>query len=659
MPFRSIGIDIGHRTVRAVALERTRSGWKIAASASVPRCDSAGQPRPVGAVVGEIDNLVGLGRAPVTVADSAHSILVRFVATIPMPADRLAKLLRLELSQHADQTGEMAGDSFAVPLDGDEVIHACALGQPPELHGFLAELGRAGVTPRRIHVGAAALYNATILAPPVTGTDLALVVDIGESTTRVAMIGDGRLLGFRQLSIGGQVFTEALAQSRGIDAAKAEQLKTHWAAAQTSIPDSAILPVEPAAQVAAEAPAIAPPDLSNLPGFLDGTPSVAPVVPASPGRTAEPGFDDMLEEGLEAPGRQTMALGGATLGPEMTRAAEALHVQLFNTINWFRAQLQRDKLAVSRVLVGGGGAAMLGLEAYLARRLAVPVERFNPAAGLEGGPLDDAHEMAGAIGLAMSEHAEAVRLDLLPETIAQRRLWHERLVWPYVAAAAVLVATVVYLGGEWHNHWVRTKDADAAESLKSEVKTHYDEFIKLKADREKLGSDLNAIVSRLTFNRDFLYVIRLLKERAPEYHELWLTKLSATLQEDPIKSPLANGTTRPLRGEAGKAQVRLPRGDMEVQGRFKFSKASDSENLSRDFNRYLAALEGAKTPEGVGGTSAALFDPNLTVVLDKDELAGRLGLEKDGKDKGVFPFGFKLTFTPISLEAASKPKGKP
>lgn len=628
MTFRTIGLDIGHRMVRAVALERTRSGWRIAGSASVPRRDSDGTVRPLSAVVDELDALVRFARAPVSVADSSHSVLVRFVPTIPMPPERLAKLLRLELSQHVDQDGELAGDSFPVPLDGDEVIHACALGHPVELHAWLAELARAGVTPKRIQVGAAALFNATLPAPPVAGEELALLVDIGEATTRVALIGEGRLLAFRQLTTGGQAFTDALATSRGLEPAKAEELKLHWGMAQA-------VQAEPAE--------------AEL-RFTE--------VDQHAFAASEPGFDAMLDQGVDEPGPQTVQLAGTTLGAEMTRAAESLHLQLFNTLSWFRAQLQNDKLVPSRVFLCGGGAALAGLGPYLARRLDLPVQRFDPTAGLEGNVPDKAHELVGAIGLALSEHAEGIRLDLLPESVVQRRLWRERLMWPYVAAGALVVATVVYLAGQWNNHLIHQKDADAAASLKGEAKAHYDTFTELKQERERLGEDLNTIVSRLTFNRDFLYVVRLLKVRAPEYQDLWLTKLSAVLVEDQAK-PLTNAPRLGARrGEKGGSEIRLPRGNLEIEGRFAFERGSDSESLNRDFRRYLAALESATTPDGTGG-AVALFDPKLTTVTDKDELAARVAMEKkDDKirqDKAVFPFEFMLRFSPIRLQEATLP----
>ena len=86
MPSPAIGIDIGHTAVRAVAIVRTKQGYAVTSHAALPRHDASGDPRPLPVLLSELDSLIGLRRGDVTIADSAHTILVRFVSTIPMPA---------------------------------------------------------------------------------------------------------------------------------------------------------------------------------------------------------------------------------------------------------------------------------------------------------------------------------------------------------------------------------------------------------------------------------------------------------------------------------------------------------------------------------------------------------------------------------------------
>src|ERR1043165_6012370 len=116
----AVGLDIGHHTVRAVALRRDGRSFAVAAFGEARRRDDEGQPRPLEAVVAELRQQVSLGAAP-QVAHGDLTTLVKYVGTIPLAPDRLQRLLRLELLQ-AIEADELAGDSFPGPLAGGEAI---------------------------------------------------------------------------------------------------------------------------------------------------------------------------------------------------------------------------------------------------------------------------------------------------------------------------------------------------------------------------------------------------------------------------------------------------------------------------------------------------------------------------------------------------------
>ena len=89
---------------------------------------------------------------------------------------------------------------------------------------LLADMKSAGITPRQVHFGTLALFNATLPAPPVEGDALALVVDIGATSTGVVLCGERRLLACRQLAFGGDAFTEALATAQAMARAVTDNL---------------------------------------------------------------------------------------------------------------------------------------------------------------------------------------------------------------------------------------------------------------------------------------------------------------------------------------------------------------------------------------------------------------------------------------------------
>lgn len=662
MAERLVGIDIGSHAVRAVVLVRSAEGWAIASHAALPRRDAAGEPRPLSALLSELDTLVGLRRGAVTVADSTHPVLVRFLATIPMPPDRMAKLLRLELAQHADG-GELAADVYPVPLSGDEIIHGSAMAQPATVRGLLADLARANVRVRRVHFGGAALFNALLPAPPLGADDLALLVDIGAAGTRVALAGPDRLLAFRQLTIGGEEFTKALAQARGIAHAKAEQFKQHWALTQAAerakgAEKAATLPaggsaIAPAAD--ATAPTVPDDDdfeLLDEHGAVAAASSTAATVPAESGERKA--FDNLFgdDDDIEGPGSRTMEIGGATLGADMTRVAETLYTQLASSIGWFGAQLQTDRPKVTKVLLCGGGAALTGLAPYLQRRFALAVETWDPCAQLAGAKPEVGAEFATAIGLALSELPEAVRLDLLPEAEVRRRLWRERLAWPFVAAAAVVLAAGL---GAWTLLAERAATGESLDNI-ARYKSRHEEMSKqlvaLQAERDALGEDLKAIASRIYFNRDVLYVIRVLKEQAPLNAELWVTRLETEKLEPPKPERTAFGQAPARKAEP----TVVERGAIVVEGRIKFEKERKPDEQEAFFRNYQRAVE--NSPAGGDGP---LFDTAKTKVLNYLALEDKPGTVGPTQPKskpqqpagdGSTPFGFRLFFLPMRLDRA-------
>ena len=660
MPSPAIGIDIGHTAVRAVAIVRSKQGYAVTSHAALPRHDSSGDLRPLPVLLSELDNLIGLRRGDVTIADSAHTILVRFVSTIPMPPERMAKLLRLELAQHADQSGgELAADTYQVPLAGDELIHGCAMAQPAAIHALLADLSSAGIAPRRIHVAAAALFNTTLPQPVVQGDDFALLVDIGAATTRVTLVGDGRLLAFRQISIGGDAFTAAIAESRGIATDKAEQLKQHWALAQAEerartggigFEKRATVPgwtIEPGAAAAPTLVEDAGQDAGDDDFIIEDDAS-APAAPAALADSGETAFDNMLDAGLDQPGAQTMQIAGATLGPEMTRTAEGLYTQLASTVAWFRAQLQLDRPRIVKVLLSGGGAALAGLDAYLQRRFELPVERFDPCAGLTGALPESRPEYATAIGLALSETSDGVRLDLLPESLRRRRMWRERLIWPYVGAAALIVASGLGAWTLFNERDVQQQSLDRIKARQQEHEKLSQQLTDLQHDKDLLAEDLKTIASRIYFNRDLLYVVRVMKEQAPKNAELWVTRLETV--KPPTAKPVA--PTTGTRGTAAKAEpVVVDRGAIEIAGLLKFDREVTAAEITRYFNDYISALDNALAGEG----GPVLFDKARTYVMTSPvDIQNRdAGAEKIDAAKRTQPFAIRLIFQPTQLTQAA------
>ena len=398
MSTTAIGLDVGHHTVRAVALRRAGRALTLTAHAAVRRRDDDGQPRPLALVLAELDALLSL-KGPLHAALGDVSTLVRYVSTIPLPQDRLQRLLRLELEQQMEGS-ELAADTFAVPLAGEELIHCCVMSQPTQIHAALNEMKALGITPRTLSFAPVAAFNATVPASPLADDQLALLVDIGATSTGLSLFGDRRLLACRQLSLGGDAFTQALVESGGFEPARAEAMKCSGAIARgitkESSPASATPPTDDRPLVFEDPSGPAVTIADPLAGLFadDALNPLVPISPAVPAPDISPTADPAASSGLRVfgdeggpvvpgPGTVTVSMATLSLGPELIRVAESLYTQLASSLAWFKTQIHARNLTITKVYLTGGGAGLVGLDAYLQRRLRMVYDGKAPQEKLD------------------------------------------------------------------------------------------------------------------------------------------------------------------------------------------------------------------------------------------------------------------------------------
>lgn len=701
MSSSAIGLDIGHHAVRAVALHRAGRTLSITGHATVRRRDDDGQPRPLALVLAELDALLSL-KGPVHAALGDVSTLVRYVSTIPLPHDRLQRLLRLELETQMEGS-ELAADTFAVPLAGDELIHCCVMSQPTQVHAALGEMKALGIVPRSLSFGPVAAFNATVPVPPVVDDQLALLVDIGATSTGLSLFGDRRLLACRQLSLGGDAFTKALVEAGGFEVARAEELKCSGATARSAV-SGAAAQAAPAAQSTATpaddrplvfeeasgpVPTVPEPNTDLFADDALNAPAPAAAAPVS-SSTADPvaasGLRVFGDEGgpvVPSPGTATVSMATLSLGPEMTRVAEGLYTQLVSSLAWFKTQIHARNLTVAKVYLVGGGAGLIGLDAYLQRRFNVPVERLDPCESLAGTPPARSWEYAAAVGLAVGALTPvpgAVALDLTPDAVQLQRLWRRELVWPWVAAAALLLATV--LAG-----WTMLNEQSAAQASLEAYQFHRKTAEELRAqlddlEREKAGleEDLRAIAGRIFAGRDLLYAVRALKE-APavagesKARELWLTRMETVNVgkdaevRDPTPAPTGTGRrmattgTEPVR-KSGRHDTAIDRGAIDITGLVKFDSAPTDTDLNAYFEAYKEWI--AKWQPGKDAP------PLFASVLVREHVINHSKKEpvKTGRSQprattpppeeaGRFPFKLRYAFQPTNLDQITDEKPTP
>nr|MBA3687097.1 hypothetical protein [Planctomycetota bacterium] len=386
---------------------------------------------------------------------------------------------------------------------------------------------------------------------------------------------------------------------------------------------------------------------------LDETPKGNRVAPA---RVTT---DDLVldeHEAVPPPSQSTIVSANQLLGPDLARVAESFYTQLASTAAWFKAQLQNDRLAPGKIVLSGSGSELAGLDVYLANRFKLEVAHLDAFPSLSGPLPEPAHEYALAIGLALSEAADAVRFDLLPESLLRKREWRERLIWPYVAAAAVVVAAVLFSWRVYNEDDVMRQSIAALDANKAAYEAQQSDLAALEAEKTQLAEDLRVIASRMFFNRDLLYTIRTLKEQAPENQELWVTRLETIPPEQPKAAVGGLGTRKP---EAA-TSVSVDRGAIVVDGRVKFERQQTAEERSSFFQKYANAILASEA----GKSGQRLFDRmdilEYSVVEEKATAAQpgagnkpkRPVVDKTAVD-GSWPFSVRYAFRATELSRAT------
>ena len=368
-----VGIDIGSRFIKAVQADAGRPGcWRIIKAAVVPTphdavrdgivVDQAG----VAAAVRAMLSGAGIDANAVVAAISGTSVIVRHIKLPRMPESVLRKSVRFAAAKHISSSVEDSMIEFEitgqVPGEDDKMNVMLVAAPNDMVESRLSALTLAGLEPVAVDIEAFALQRALVdLSPtrPGEGTTLALL-DIGATTTDVNIIANGLFALTRNVPIAGDSFTQALKSlAPGAGWNELEQMKAD---------------VDMAALLQS-----------------DGSDSEA----AALARTLQPAIDELLREVR----RSTNYYQSQLADPASTILPAGVNAQ--------------SSGAVSRIVVSGGSAKLRGLEEYMAARLGVPVEVWNPfehpaldAARLVQSFTDENHPLlATGIGLALKELA--------------------------------------------------------------------------------------------------------------------------------------------------------------------------------------------------------------------------------------------------------------
>lgn len=351
----SVGVDLGHRTIRIVEVDRTSNGWNLGRIASAPMPEGAIRDGVVtdSEAVGNairmalIRNHMSPSQAHIAVAGG--SVIVRNVRIPKMNESALRKSIKIEAGRYVPSSIEDSYIEFEIIGDADDQqMDVLIVAAPKEVvESRMSAIEHAGLDVESVDVEVFASYRSLVEASESNGwgDKTVALVDVGSWSTNVSVVQCGVFTMTRTIPQGGHILTEALKNYFRLSDEDAESGKAQL-------------------------------DVSLL--VDDASPKENP-----PLRIIQPHVDDLIRE-------------------------------IRRSLNYFQSQQTEGQQAgtVEAILVAGGGAKLPGLAEYMAHKLGIETiaagvfdnPRFSYSGSDETG---SGAELSVATGLAMRSHVRA------------------------------------------------------------------------------------------------------------------------------------------------------------------------------------------------------------------------------------------------------------
>ncbi len=229
-----LGLDIGSSSVKAAELKKAGSGYELASlglEALGPDTVVDGAIMDSNAVSFAVNSIVEGNKIKtkhVATAVAGHSVIVKRVAIPASNEAELASSISLEAQQHIPFEIEDVNLSYQImgvgPTGNDMDVRLVAV-KREKISNHTRVLTQSGMVPRVVDIDAFALQNAfeANYEPPPEST-IALL-NIGASLMNINIIQNGVPLFTRDVSVGGNQYTDMLQKELDLTFDDAEALK--------------------------------------------------------------------------------------------------------------------------------------------------------------------------------------------------------------------------------------------------------------------------------------------------------------------------------------------------------------------------------------------------------------------------------------------------
>lgn len=234
MAKQCIGLDIGSSSVKAVQLRRKGAGWALHAFGMqplVPQTIVDGTIMDQGAVSDSVRQLwsrLRLKQKDVAIAIAGHSVIIKKIAVPQMARETLAANIRSEAEHHIPFGRDDVEIDYHVtnPSSASGQTELLLVAAKKEVVADYVQVVRdAGLSPLVVDVAAFASQNGFEHNYPLDPREMVVLINIGAAISNINIVRSGVSLFTRDVTIGGNAYTEEIQKQLAIAADEAEAYK--------------------------------------------------------------------------------------------------------------------------------------------------------------------------------------------------------------------------------------------------------------------------------------------------------------------------------------------------------------------------------------------------------------------------------------------------
>ena len=234
MAKQCIGLDIGSSSIKVVQLRKKGSGWALQAFGMqplVPQTIVDGTIMDQGAVADAVRQLWGrlkLKTKDVAIAIAGHSVIIKKISVPQMSAEQLAMNIRQEAEHHIPFGRDDVEIDYHVtnPANSSGQTELLLVAAKKEVVADYIQCVRdASLIPQVVDVAAFASQNGFEANYPLDPRETVVLINIGAAISNINIVRSGVSLFTRDVTIGGNAFTEEIQKQMSIASEEAEAYK--------------------------------------------------------------------------------------------------------------------------------------------------------------------------------------------------------------------------------------------------------------------------------------------------------------------------------------------------------------------------------------------------------------------------------------------------